>query len=363
MEQCLRQDVHARSRLQHPGLERVRDAGVRELKRAILIWLALAAVGISAALFALASGSSGIGFAEVLSVLARPDASPAAEVVYQLRLPRVVAAFATGGLLGLAGALMQILLRNPLADPYILGLSGGAATGALGAMIVGLSAVAIDAFAFIGAMLSVAVVFGVANRDLARLEAPGAIDPSPRLLLAGAILAAGWSALITLLLSIAPEAKLRGMLFWLMGDLANTDAFEPAIVALPIALAVVYPFARELNVLLRGPVVAHALGVRVRRLRGVLYCAASLATALAVTTAGTVAFIGLIVPHALRLAIGNDQRVLLPAAALAGGALLLIADTAARTVIAPQQLPVGVITALIGVPTFMFLLLRKGAAR
>jgi iron complex transport system permease protein len=149
------------------------------------------------------------------------------------------------------------------------------------------------------------------------------------------------------------------MLFWLMGDLGSADSYAPGIVALPLALGIVYPFARELNVLLRGPVVAHALGVRVGRVRAVLYCTASLATALAVTTAGTVAFIGLIVPHALRLAIGNDQRVLLPASALAGGMLLLIADTVARTIIAPQQLPVGVITALIGVPTFMFLLLRR----
>ena len=329
------------------------------MARALRIWLVLAVLALGVMLLALTSGTSGIGAGDVLRVLFAPDASPASEVVHQLRLPRIGAAFATGGLLGLAGALMQILLRNPLADPYILGLSGGSAAGALGAMIAGASAVLIDAAAFAGALLSVALVFGVANRDLARLEAPGAIDPSPRLLLTGVILAAGWSALIALLLSIAPEAKLRGMLFWLMGDLGNADSFAPAIIAVPVVLALVYPFARELNVLLRGPVVAHALGVRVVRLRAVLYCAASIATALAVTTAGTVAFIGLIVPHALRLVIGNDQRVLLPAAALAGGALLLIADTAARTVVSPQQLPVGVITALIGVPTFMFLLLRK----
>jgi iron complex transport system permease protein len=254
---------------------------------------------------------------------------------------------------------MQILLRNPLADPYILGLSGGSAAAALGAMIAGFGAFAIDACAFGGALVSVAIVVGVANRDLARLEAPGAIDPSPRLLLTGVILAAGWSALITLLLSIAPEAKLRGMLFWLMGDLGAAEAWLPALVALPLTLGLVYPLARELNVLLRGPVAAHALGVRVGRLRAILYFVASLATALAVTTAGTIGFIGLIVPHALRLLIGNDQRVLLPAAALGGGAFLVLADTLARTVLAPQQLPVGVITALIGVPAFMFLLLRR----
>jgi iron complex transport system permease protein len=330
--------------------------------RALRIWLALAAAAGVAMLLALAVGSSDFALAQVIQVLFRPDASAAAEVIHQLRLPRALAAFATGGLLALSGALMQILLRNPLADPYILGLSGGAAAGALGAMIAGLGATLIGAGAFGGALLSVLLVFGIASRDLARLEAPGAIDTSPRLLLTGVILASGWSAIITLLLTIAPEAKLRGMLFWLMGDLGGVESFAPALIALPLLLAVTFPLCRELNVLLRGPVLAHALGVRVARLRRIVYVVASLATALAVTTAGTVGFIGRIVPHALRLVIGNDQRVLLPAAALAGGTLLVLADTAARTVLAPQQLPVGVITALQGVPTFMFLLLRPRGA-
>ena len=329
--------------------------------RALRIWLMLSVAAGAVLLLALALGSSRFAVSEIVRVLVAPDSSAAAEVVHQLRLPRALAAFATGGLLALAGALMQILLRNPLADPYILGLSGGSAAGALGAMIAGWSALLIDASAFGGALLAVALVFGVANRDLARLEAPGALDASPRLLLTGVILASGWSAIITLLLTIAPEAKLRGMLFWLMGDLGGVESYAPALIALPLLIAVMLPLARALNVLLRGPLVAHALGVRVIRLRRILYLVASLATALAVTTAGTVGFIGLIVPHALRLVIGNDQRVLLPACVLAGGAVLLLADTAARTLLAPQQLPVGVITALLGVPTFMFLLLRRRA--
>ena len=329
--------------------------------RALRIWLMLSVAAGAVLLLALALGSSRFAVSEIVRVLVAPDSSAAAEVVHQLRLPRALAAFATGGLLALAGALMQILLRNPLADPYILGLSGGSAAGALGAMIAGWSALLIDASAFGGALLAVALVFGVANRDLARLEAPGALDASPRLLLTGVILASGWSAIITLLLTIAPEAKLRGMLFWLMGDLGGVESYAPALIALPLLIAVMLPLARDLNVLLRGPLVAHALGVRVIRLRRILYLVASLATALAVTTAGTVGFIGLIVPHALRLVIGNDQRVLLPACVLAGGAVLLLADTAARTLLAPQQLPVGVITALLGVPTFMFLLLRRRA--
>jgi iron complex transport system permease protein len=187
----------------------------------------------------------------------------------------------------------------------------------------------------------------------------GALDASPRLLLIGVIMAAGWGALITLLLTLAPEARLRGMLFWLMGDLNGAESWAPALLVLACALAVSYPRARELNVLLRGEVLAHALGVRVAPLRRMIYLLASVATALAVTTAGAIGFVGLVVPHALRLALGNDQRMLLPASALAGGTLLLLADTVARSVLAPQQLPVGVITALLGVPAFMFLLTRN----
>jgi iron complex transport system permease protein len=172
------------------------------------------------------------------------------------------------------------------------------------------------------------------------------------------ILAAGWSAIIILLLTWAPEAKLRGMLFWLIGDLNGADSWLPAMIVLAGALIAIYPRARDLNVLLRGEAMAHALGVHVAPLRRRVYLVASIATALAVTTAGTIGFVGLVMPHALRLAWGNDQRMLLPASVLAGGTLLLVADTLARTVLAPQQLPVGVITALIGVPSFMYLLMR-----
>ena len=158
---------------------------------------------------------------------------------------------------------------------------------------------------------------------------------SSRLLLTGIVLAAGWSALVTLLLTIAPERELRGILFWLMGDLGGATTYVPALVALVAAVIVLLPQGRALNVMLRGPVVAQSLGVPVTRVRRMLFVIASVATALAVTTAGTIGFVGLIVPHALRLAIGNDQRVLLPASALAGGTLLVLADTLARTVIAP----------------------------
>ena len=329
------------------------------LRRASLIWLVLAAAALSAFALALATGSTRLPLPDLVHALASPGDSVAGEIVTRLRLPRALAAFSVGGLLALAGALMQVLLRNPLADPYVLGLSGGAAVGALGAMLAGLSALAINFGATGGALFAIMLVFALARRDFARQQMFGALEASPRLLLTGVIMAAGWGAVITLMLTLAPEAKLRGMLFWLMGDLNGAESWAPALLVLAVALAVTYPAARDLNVLLRGEALAHALGVRVAPLRRLVYVVASVATALAVTTAGTIGFVGLVVPHALRLALGNDQRVLLPASALAGGTLLLLADTAARSLLAPQQLPVGVITALVGVPAFMFLLLRS----
>jgi iron complex transport system permease protein len=330
--------------------------------RALRIWLLLAALALAATLAALLSGSGAIPAGDVLRVLVQPDASAASEIVHQLRLPRALAGLATGALLGVAGALMQILLRNPLADPYVLGLSGGAATGALGAMVAGAGVAGAHAGAFTGALASMGIVLAFAHRDLGdlgRLDAPGTLDASPRLLLTGVVLAAGWTAAVTLLLTLSPEEQLRGMLFWLMGDVSASASFVPALVAVPVVLALVLPFARDCNVLLQGPAVAHALGVRVTRVRTVAFVAAAVAAAVAVMTAGAVGFVGLVVPHALRLACGNDQRVLLPASALAGGALLVAADTAARTVMSPLQLPVGVITAFLGVPAFLFLLSRR----
>ncbi|MDE2564481.1 MAG: iron ABC transporter permease [Burkholderiales bacterium] len=337
------------------------------MARALRIWLLLALAGAAALAAALATGPSPIGLAELPRLLMAGGASPQAEVLHQLRLPRALAAFGTGGLLALAGALMQVLLRNPLADPYVLGISGGSAVGALAAMLLGLGALAVQGGAFGGALLAIVLVFALAPRALAGPGSAGrpqaADEAAPRLLLTGVVLGVGWSAAIMLMLALAPEARVRGMLFWLSGDLGGSEGGGPALGALALAVALTLPISRELNLLLRGPVAAAALGVRVGALRRAVYAIASLATAVAVTTAGGVGFVGLLVPHALRLVIGNDQRVLLPACALGGGTLLLLADTLARTVLAPQQLPVGVVMALLGVPAFLALLARGGRAR
>jgi iron complex transport system permease protein len=320
-------------------------------RRALLVLLGLASLAGLGFLTSLAAGSLSATPAQAMAALFGDGDATLHNVIVELRLPRTLAAFACGGLLALAGALMQVLLRNPLADPYILGVSGGASVAALLAILFGLPHLGVAGLAFLGAAGATFLVFGLARGEGAWTQT--------RLLLTGVVVAAGCGAVVALILSIAPEHKLHNMLFWMMGDLANAIYPWLAIVALGFLLAGALPLARELNLLARGEQTAQALGVEVKRLRFLVFAAAALATGVAVTTAGSVGFVGLIVPHLVRLAVGNDQRLLLPASALAGGALLVFADTAARTLIAPQQLPVGVLTALIGVPLFLFLLSRQ----
>ncbi len=322
--------------------------------RALFPLLALLALASFAT--ALATGSVDIPTQRLLAVLTG-DATPLDRaLVLELRLPRALAAFAVGGLLALAGALMQVLLRNPLADPYILGISGGAACAALGAMLLGLGGAWVSGSAFAGALLAMLLVFALGR---------GRGDWSPtRLLLTGVVIAAGWGAAIGFLLATSPDRRLPGMLFWLMGDLGAGAATGPgaAWVVLATGLAVGLLLAARLNVLAHGDLAARSLGIELGRLRGAVYLLASLLTASAVTLAGTVGFVGLVTPHMLRLTGLTDHRRLLPACVLLGGALLLLADTAARTLLAPRQLPTGVVTALIGVPLFLYLL-RRGSGR
>ncbi len=320
------------------------------MKRALIPLFSLAALALASGLLALSFGSVATSWQSVWQVLLGNDHGLSSDLVLQLRLPRAINAFTTGALLALAGALMQVLLRNPLADPYVLGISGGAAVAALCAILLGIGGLWLNAAAFAGALISMFLVFGLAR-------GAGAWS-SPRLLLTGVIVAAGWGALIGFLLTVSPDAQLRGMLFWLMGDLGGAESYGLGVFTLVLGLALSLPLARNLNVMARGELSARALGVPVARLRLGLYGLASLLTAVAVMTAGSIGFIGLVAPHILRLAVGNDHRILLPGAALFGGSLLLLADTVARTALAPQQLPVGVVTALLGVPLFLYLLSR-----
>ena len=311
----------------------------------------LALVSIAAMVVSVGTGSVSVPPGDVIAVILGDGSTLQQTLVLELRLPRTLSAFATGGLLAVAGALMQVLLRNPLADPYVLGLSGGAAVGALLAMLAGLGGLIVSGSAFAGALLATLMVFGLAHGT-------GSWTPS-RLLLTGVVVASGWGAVITLMLAISPVQRLPGMLYWLMGDGSYARSPSPGLALLFLVCILVVPLGRSLNVLARGPMQAAALGVSVRPLEWTIYILASLLTATAVTMAGSIGFVGLVVPHMLRLLLGNDQRLILPACALAGGALLVLADTLARIVIAPEQLPVGVITALLGVPTFLYLLYRS----
>jgi iron complex transport system permease protein len=270
--------------------------------------------------------------------------------VLELRLHRALAAFATGAMLSLAGVMMQALLRNPLADPYVLGVSGGAAVGALAVMLFFGAAWMVDLAAFAGAIVVALLLYVLARRDLRGAIADGS---NSLLLLTGVVVASGCGALVTLMLSMAPDGRLRSMVFWLIGDLSGSEPRPVLWLVLVAALLFALRGARSINLMALHADAAATLGVRVGALRKGLFLTAALLTAAAVSSAGSIGFVGLIVPHACRFALGPDHRLLLPAATLAGGLFLVLADTLARTVLSPQQLPVGVITALIGVPVFL----------
>lgn len=312
----------------------------------------LSLLAISALAASLGFGSSGLE----LSWSRWAEGDPLLRtVILELRLPRALAAFATGMVLALAGVLMQALLRNPLADPYVLGISGGAAVGALSAMLIGLGTLLVPAAAGLGAFGAMLLVFAVAH-------GPGGWTTT-RLLLTGIVVAAGCGAIVSLLLSLSDDLRLRGMLFWLLGDFSYVRAPWPMLALALAALPACLLAARPLDALSRGDLQAQILGVPVRGLRIGIYLLASILTAAAVVVAGSIGFVGLVTPHLVRLVAGSAHRVVIPAAALAGGTLLVMADLLARTLAAPRQLPVGALTALIGVPVFLVLMRRGSEAR
>jgi iron complex transport system permease protein len=314
--------------------------------------LGLIGLTLAALLVALLFGSVAFDLATLWRVVRGEDNGLATTVILDLRLPRALTALAVGGLLAVSGALLQVLLRNPLADPYVLGVSGGGSVAALLALLAGFGAAAVSASALAGSLAAMFLVFGLSHAQ--------GVWNDTRLLLTGVVVAAGCGALVTLMLALSPQNTLTSLIFWLLGDLSQPNVSPVwGLVVLIAGLALALPFARALNLYVRGENVAAALGENVKLLRYGLYVLAALLTATALTLAGSIGFIGLIVPHLLRLLGDTDHRRLLPDAALAGGSLLLIADTLARTVVAPAQLPAGAITALIGVPVFLWLLTRR----
>jgi len=324
-------------------------------RNVLSVALGLTVLLLIAALAALALGSVHLSIARVCNgLLGRGGDSEALTIVRGLRLPRVLLAALVGAALAVSGTALQALLRNPLADPYVLGISSGAALGEILALwLGGLWAAAAPAMAFAGAVATTAWVYLLGRR--------GGRLASYTLVLAGVITASFLSAVILFILTLLSTRDVRGTAFWLMGDLsvitnARIGWLAPAVV---LAIAALYAFAKDLNVLLLGDVEAAHLGVPVARVETLVFLLASLLTGLAVSVSGTIGYLGLLVPHLGRMLVGSDHRLLLPTAALGGATVLILADTLARTVVAPLELPVGAVTAVAGAPVFIYLLRRS----
>lgn len=333
----------------------VLPAASRSRQRAVLLVLAVCALLALAA--AGLAGSVPVPLRDLphaLSSLVAGAPDDMSATLLDLRLGRASSAFVTGAALALAGVMMQALVRNPLADPYVLGVSAGAAVGALAALLFGAALWMVDLGALAGAVGISLLLYGLARRDLSGGRGSVRTGESGVLLLTGVVLASACMALVTLMLSLAPESRLRGMVFWMIGDLAGSSWRLLPWLVLLAAVLLALRRARAMNVMALHADAAAALGIDVAFERRFLFLCSGLLTACAVSTGGSIGFVGLVVPHACRYAFGPDHRILLPAATLAGGSFLVLADTLARTVLAPQQLPVGVLTALIGVPVFLF---------
>lgn len=300
------------------------------------------------AVLGLVVGSTDIGVRPAMAALFGDLSEPARTVVLELRAPRLLSAFTIGALLALAGVLLQALFRNPLADSYVLGVSGGSSVGALFALLFGASLWIVQCSAALGAMLTTLLVLALARGGA-----------TVRVLLTGVVVAAACGAMVTLVLVLADNGQLRGMMFWLAGDLGW--AAHPWIMAIAtlLATALVFVISRPLDVLATGETTAQSLGLDLGWWRIVIVLVAGALTAGAVIQGGTIGFVGLVIPHFARLAFRTAaHRIVVPAAALAGGTLLAAADLVARTAAAPRQLPVGAIMALLGVPMFLVLLRR-----
>jgi iron complex transport system permease protein len=319
------------------------------LRRTICLLLLLLAA-LSALVMAVMIGSSSLTPARTIAALLGHGDSLDIAIVQGLRLARAAAAFSVGALLAVAGLLLQALFRNPLADPYVIGVSGGASVGALTALISGAGLLSLHLSAALGA-LAVGVCTWLLGRRGGLL----------RLLLTGVVLASACGAITSLMLAVADSTQLRGMVFWLAGDVSFAGPPAPLLLAVAVAVLGSTLAGRWLNVLAAGELRAASLGLAASSARFGVFTLAAALVALAVLAAGPVGFVGLTAPHLSRMLLGTgDHRGVAPACALLGGTLLILADLLARTLAAPQQLPVGAVTALVGVPMFLWLLWQQG---
>jgi iron complex transport system permease protein len=330
-------------------------------QKILAVCAALLGVLFVECVIALRMGAYPIGVQDIVATLyhgalGRWDVIPSEFllIVFKLRLPRIALGILVGAALSTAGAGFQALLRNPLADPYVLGVSSGAALGAILSLIVAPHiAGAIQAAAFVGAAVTISIVYFLGRRG-------GQLD-SPTLLLAGIVAASFLSAVIMFLMTTLSGRDLRGMAFWLMGDLQSAPSVDLRWLyfLLIVAIGCIFTTSSDLNLILTGEQEARHLGVNVNRVKLVVYIAASLLTGLAVSVSGAIGYVGLLVPHVMRMLFGTDYRLLIPTSAIGGAIAIVLADTLARTIVAPTELPVGAMTALAGAPVFIYLMRRR----
>jgi iron complex transport system permease protein len=281
---------------------------------------------------------------------------PVRLIILNIRLPRVILAGLVGFALSLGGVVFQAILRSPLADPFILGVSSGSAFGAISAIVLGLGfRFGVPALSFAGALLTIYLLMNLTSRKMGM--------ESSTILLTGVIINAFFTAIIMFFIAIIADARLHSMLFWLYGDLSQSRYTQLALIA-PVLFAaaiILYSFSKHLNLITAGEETALQLGVEVDRAKKICFLTVSLIIGLVVAFSGIIGFLGLIVPHLARMAFGSDHRLLIPISSLGGASFLIAADTLARTIISPSELPVGVITAFMGAPFFIYLLRRKGS--
>jgi cobalamin transport system permease protein len=333
------------------------------IQRIVVTCVGLAALLFAVSVVSLKLGAYPMSARDVVLTLVRraighTDAIPSdfGLVIFGLRLPRIALGILVGVALSVSGAGFQALLRNPLADPYVLGVSSGAALGAILSLVFTPRVpLAMQGAAFLGAAATIAAVYFFGRRG-------GQLD-SATLLLAGILSASFLSAIIMFLMTTLSGRDLRGMAFWLMGDLSTAppdwNLLGSLYVVLLAAVGAIYTTSSDLNLILTGEQEARHLGVNVGRVKLVVYVSASLLTGLAVSVSGSIGYVGLIVPHVMRMLFGSDYRILIPTTALGGAIAIVAADTLARTVVAPTELPVGAMTALAGAPVFIYLLRRR----
>lgn len=314
----------------------------------LLIFLALLSI-----FFSLIKGSTVIDYKQFLYSMTGQGTPFFNDVIWKIRFPRALSAFVTGALLSLAGAIVQVLLKNPLADPYTLGISGGAGVASLLFIVCGFSGIWLTFGAWLGSIMAIMLVFLLIQRK----NAWG----SEQVLLTGVALASGFSAIISFILVTSNNQTMHSMMYWLMGDLSDTHLpiYEGIILFLTLLLSI--GFSKELNLLKQGKFFAESLGVPTTKIYRQLYLLCALLTSAAVGLAGCIGFVGLIVPHLFRRLISADHRWLIPGSALLGGTFLNFADTLSRSLFAPFELPVGMTMAFIGIPIFLFLLQKKRA--